>query len=169
MVFQRVVKPFQWLWNGSRGTESPAVEQSSTSTTAENNARREFIRSHFESLQDVALVLETYLPLLPSTAENSDQRAAHAVEFCGKVLDNAAQTVEEIREEQRAQMIVPVADELIQAFRSYRGKLAANADVSDSALSVEINADRQRIRRAAADLRDAIERRLRQFDQSGRS
>ncbi len=169
MVFQRVVKPLRWLWNGPREQETLAGEQTAASVTAEDNARRESIRSSFESLLDVALVLDTYLPLLPGAAENVDQRVVHAVEFCGKVLDNAAQTVVELREEPRAQTIVPVADELIRAFRSYREKLAANAEISDPALSVEINADRQRLRRAASDLRDAIERRLRQLDQSGRS
>ncbi len=169
MVFQHVVKPLKWLWNGSRGPDTPAEAQPSTPATARNTAQRELVRSHVESLQDVALVLETYLPLLPGVAESPDQRAAHALEFCDRVLDNAAQIVDELREAPGTQTIVPIADELIRGFRSYREKLATNAEISDLTLSVEVNADRQRIRRAASDLRDAIERRLRQLDQLGRS
>jgi hypothetical protein len=152
-VFERFVKPLRSFLSGDR-QEKPADEEYRPVTEGVGDAEAsERIRSGCEVLLDVALVLETTVPLLAGTSDEEHERAANAVDFCQKVLDNAAKTVDELRTEPRAQDAVATADEVLRSFRSYREKYATNQQAPGSYPAALIDEDRKTFARAVLDLR----------------
>jgi len=163
-VFERFVKPLRSFLGGDRQERPGDKEYRPASEGVVDAEASERIRSGCEVLLDVALVLETMVPLLAGTSDEEHERATNAVDFCQKVLDNAAKTVDELRAEPRAQDAVAIADEVLRSFRSYREKRATNQQAPGSSPEALIDEERKKFARAVLDLRLSAHRLVRALE-----
>lgn len=156
VIFSGVAAEFRAVFASFREKGSATATEPRRGDSDVREAVSDEVRALGEALVDVALMIETLMPLLTEHSGETDGPSRNALDLFDKVIDRVAWSIEALKPHPPAHDLVAIAEILLGATADYQEQLRRPARSPGPYPDDSAATSPQRVLQAVADLRLAF-------------